>query len=157
SSAALFQTGNATVLVNNGTIDITGNDVNAVSSTGTLGSGSSIQTPNGSSDVYINQHPTPDPLAYLPTPGSSVSGTPAIPPKGRRRQQGTLPSGQQAWLMWPGSYNTNTGNDTFFPNVQNGDLIVMMQANNPQQGSTSGIYYVANGGFSFNNVSIVTD
>jgi len=43
------------------------------------------------------------------------------------------------------------------PNAKNGDLIVMMQANNSQQGSTSGIYYIQNGGFSYNNVSIVTD
>src|SRR5216683_2715756 len=94
SSAALFQTGNATVVVQSGTIDITGNDVNAQSSTGTLGSGSAIQTPNGSSDVYLNQHPTPDPLAYLPLPGSSTPGTPAIPPKAPQPKFVTLPSGQ---------------------------------------------------------------
>jgi hypothetical protein len=157
SSAALFNTGNATVVVQSGTVDITGNDVNAQSSTGTLGSGSSIQTPNGSSDVYINQHPTPDPLAYLPQPGSSTPGTPAIPGKAPQPKFVTLPSGQTAWLMWPGAYNTNTGNDTSLPPAKNGDLIVMMQANNSQQGSTSGIYYIANGGFSYNNVSIVTD
>ena len=155
SSAALFQTGNATVVVQSGTIDITGNDLSAQSSTGTLGSGSSIQTPNGSSDVYINQHPTPDPLAYLPLPGSSTSGAPAIPPKAPRPQQVTLPSGQQAWLMWPGSYNTNTGNDTQLPPA--GGVIVLMQANNSLQGSTSGIYYIANGGFSYNNTSLVMD
>jgi hypothetical protein len=157
SSSALFNTGNATVVVQNGTVDITGNDVNAVSGTGTLGSGSSIQTPNGSSDVYINQHPTPDPLAYLPNPGSSAAGTPAIPNKAPQPKQVTLPSGQVAWLMWPGAYNTNTGNDTFLPPDQNGSLIVMMGANNPQQGSTSGIYYIANGGFKYNNASIVSD
>jgi Flp pilus assembly protein TadG len=157
SSSALFQTGNATVVVNSGTIDITGNDVSAQNNTGTLGSGSSIQTPNGSSDVYINQHPTPDPLAYLPQPGSSTPGAPGIPPKAPKPQQVTLPSGQVAWLMWPGSYNTNTGNDTSLPPAGNGELIVMMQANNSQQGSTSGIYYIQNGGFSYNNTSIVTD
>jgi hypothetical protein len=155
SSAALFNTGNATVVVQNGTVDITGNDVNAQSSTGTLGSGAAIQTPNGSTDVYLNQHPTPDPLAYLPLPGSSTPGAPPIPPKAPQPKFVTLPSGQQAWLMWPGSYNTNTGNDTQLPPA--GGLIVLMQANNSQQGSTSGIYYIANGGFSYNNTSLVMD
>src|SRR5262249_39612009 len=153
SSAALFNTGNATVALTTGTVDITGNDVNAVSATGTLGSGAQIQTPNGSSDVYINQHPTPDPLAYLPQPGSSTTGTPAIPQKAPQPKQVTLPSGQQAWICWPGAYNTNTGNDTFLPPDTNGSLIVFMQANNTQQGSTSGIYYIANGGFKYNNAS----
>jgi hypothetical protein len=163
SAAALFNQGNATVVVNNGTVDITGNDVNAISSTGTVGSGAAIQTPNGPSDVYINQHPTPDPLAYLPRPGTTIPGgtgqqqPPGIPPKAPQPQQVTLPSGQQAWLMWPGSYNTNTGNDTFLPPDNNGGLIVMMQANNSKQGSTDGIYYIANGGFKYNNTSIVTD
>jgi hypothetical protein len=32
-----------------------------------------------------------------------------------------------------------------------------MQANNTKQGSTSGIYYIANGGFSYNNTSLVMD
>lgn len=32
-----------------------------------------------------------------------------------------------------------------------------MQANNSQQGSTSGIYYIENGGFKYNNASLVTD
>jgi hypothetical protein len=157
SSAALFQTGNATVVVQSGTVDITGNDVNAQSNTGTLGSGSGIQTPNGSSDVYINQHPTPDPLAYLPLPGSSTPGTPAIPGKAPQPKFVTLPSGQQAWLMWPGAYNTNTGNDTQLPPDTNGSIIVLMQANNSQQGSTSGIYYIANGGFKYNGASLVMD
>ena len=157
SASALFNQGNATVVVNSGTVDITGNDVNAVSGTGTLGSGAGIQTPNGSSDVYINQHPTPDPLAYLPRPGSSTAGTPAIPPKAPQPQFVTLPSGQQAWLMWPGAYNTNTGNDTFLPPDNNNTLIVMMQASNSKQGSTDGIYYIANGGFKYNNASLVTD
>jgi len=148
------------VVVNNGTVDITGPDTTAVSSAGTIGSGSSIQTPNGSSDVYINQHPTPDPLAYLPQPGTTTSGTtqpPGIPGKAPKPQQVTLPSGQQAWLMWPGAYNTNTGNDTSLPPDTNGSLIVLMQANNSQQGSTSGIYYIANGGFKYNNAALVTD
>jgi hypothetical protein len=156
SSAALFNQGNATVVVNNGTVDITGNDLSAQSSAGTIGSGAGIQTPNGSSDVYINQHPTPDPLAYLPRPGTG-NGAPGIPPKAPQPQFVTLPSGQQAWLMWPGSYNTNTGNDTFLPPDNGHSLIVMMQANNTQQGSTSGIYYIANGGFKYNNASLVTD
>jgi hypothetical protein len=157
SSAALFNQGNATVVVNSGTVDITGNDLSAQSSAGTIGSGAGIQTPNGSSDVYVNQHPTPDPLAYLPQPGSNTPGAPGIPPKAPQPKFVTLPSGQQAWLMWPGSYNTNTGNDTFLPPDNNNTLIVMMQANNTQQGSTSGIYYIANGGFKYNNASLVTD
>ena len=157
SSSALFNTGNATVVVNNGQVDITGNDLSAQSSTGVIGSGAAIQTPNGSTDVYINQHPTPDPLAYLPLPGSNTTGAPAIPGKAPKPQLVTLPSGQQAWLMWPGAYNTNSGNDTFLPPDNNGTLIVMMQANSTQQGSTSGIYYIANGGFKYNNATLVTD
>jgi hypothetical protein len=157
SSTALFNTGNATVVVNNGAVDITGNDTAAQSGAGTIGSGAAIQTPTGSSSVYINQHPTPDPLAYLPLPGSGTAGAPGIPQKAPQPKFVTLPSGQGAWLMWPGSYNTNTGNDTFLPPDNNNTLIVMMQANNTLQGSTSGIYYIANGGFKYNNASLVTD
>src|SRR5262249_23575481 len=86
-----------------------------------------------------------------------TTGTPAIPQKAPQPKQVTLPSGQQAWICWPGAYNTNTGNDTFLPPDTNGSLIVFMQANNTQQGSTSGIYYIANGGFKYNNASLVTD
>jgi hypothetical protein len=157
SSTALFNTGNATVVVNNGGVDITGNDTTAVSGAGTIGSGAAIQTPNGSSSVYINQHPTPDPLAYLPQPGSNSPGIPDIPGKAPQPKFVTLPSGQAAWICWPGAYNTNTGNDTFLPPDTNGSVIVFMQANNALQGSTSGIYYFANGGFKYNNASLVTD
>jgi hypothetical protein len=157
SSSALFNQGNATVVVSNGQVDITGNDLAAQSSAGTVGSGAAIQTPTGSSDVYLNQHPTPDPLAYLPLPGSNTPGAPGIPGKAPKPVLTTLPSGQQAWICWPGAYNTNTGNDTFLPPDTNGTVIVFMQANNSLQGSTSGIYYFANGGFKYNNASLVTD
>jgi hypothetical protein len=157
SSAALFNQGNATVVVNNGAVDITGNDTSAQTSAGTIGSGAPIQTPTGAAGVYINQHPTPDPLAYLPQPGSNTAGAPGIPGKAPQPKQVTLPSGQVAWICWPGAYNTNTGMDTFLPPDTNGSLIVFMQANNTLQGSTSGIYWIDNGGFKYNNASLVTD
>jgi hypothetical protein len=151
SASALFQTGNATVQVQNGNVAITGNDVNAQNN-------SAIQTPNGT--VYINQHPTPDPLAYLPQPGTG-NGAPAIPPKAPKPNQVTLPSGQVAWICYPGRYGT-ANSDTQLPSGKNGELIVFMQANYPGPGnsgtnSTSGIYYIDSGGFSYNNTSIVTD
>src|SRR5262249_19686765 len=157
NAAALFTTGNATVQVQNGSVDIPGNDTTAQHSARVMGSGAAIQTPTGASSVYINQHPTPDPLAYLPQPGSSTPGALPIPPKAPQPQLVTLPGGQPAWICYPGSYNTNTGNDTFFPPDTNGSLIIFMQANNSLQGSTSGIYYIDNGGFKYNNASLVTD
>jgi Flp pilus assembly protein TadG len=156
SSSALFDAGNATLVVQNGSIDITGNDVNAQSSAGTIGSGSSIQTPNGSSDVYINQHPTPDPLAYLPAPGGG-NGAPAIPPAAPNPVNTTLPDGTQAVLLYPGSYG-GPGQPSFpSASSNNSPTYVLMQANNSAQGSTSGIYYIQNGGFSFRNTSVVMD
>ena len=154
SSSALFQTGNATIVVNNGGVDITGNDINAVSSSGAIGSGASIQSTNG---TYINQHPTPDPLAYLPAPGSPVSGAPDIPPKAPDPKNVTLPDGTQAVLLWPGSYG-GPGEPTFPSNSSNnGPAYILMQANNPQQGQTDGIFYIKSGGFSFRNTSVMTD
>jgi Flp pilus assembly protein TadG len=154
SSAALFQTGNATVVVSTGSVAITGNDVNAVNASGPVGSGSAIQS---SGSVYINQHPTPDPLAYLPAPGSGLPGAPPIPPKAPNPKQVTLPSGQVAWICWPGSYGVNAGTDSQLPPAGNGTLVVFMQANNSLQGSTSGIYYITGGGFTYNNTSLVMD
>jgi hypothetical protein len=153
SSSALFQTGNATIVVNNGGVDITGNDTNAVSSSGAVGSGSSIQSANG---TYINQHPTPDPLAYLPAPGSG-NGAPDIPRKAPKPQNVTLPDGTQAVLLWPGSYGGN-GEWNFPTNSSNnGPVYILMQANNPQQGQTDGIFYIKQGDFSFRNTTIMTD
>jgi hypothetical protein len=157
SASALFNTGNATVVVNNGTVAITGNDLSAQTSAGTIGSGAAIQTPTGAAGVYINQHPTPDPLAYLPLPGSGTAGAPPIPPKAPNPNQVTLPSGQVAWICYPGSYGVNPGVDAQLPAAKNGELILFMQANNAAQGSTSGIYYIQGGGFSFNNASLVMD
>jgi Flp pilus assembly protein TadG len=154
SSAALFQTGNAKVVVQNGNVDITGNDTAAQSSAGPIGSSASIQT---SGSVYINQHPTPDPLAYLPAPGSGLPGAPPIPPKAPDPKLVTLPSGQQAWICYPGTYGVNPGSDAQLPPAGNGTLIVFMQANNSLQGSTSGIYYIEGGGFTYNNTSLVMD
>jgi hypothetical protein len=157
SAAALFTTGNATVQVQNGSVDISGNDLSAQSSAGVIGSGAAIQTPNGASSVYINQHPTPDPLAYLPQPGSNTPGALAIPPKAPDPKLVTLPGGQPAWICYPGTYGINPGSDAQLPPDTNGSLIIFMQANNTLQGSTSGIYYIEGGGFKYNNASLVTD
>ncbi|HEV2948819.1 MAG TPA: pilus assembly protein TadG-related protein [Gemmataceae bacterium] len=147
SQGALVRTGNATVTVNNGNIDITGNDTGAQNNT-------NIQTPNGA--VYINQHPTPDPLAYLPAPGSG-NGAPDIPPKAPKPQNVTLPDGTQAVLLWPGSYGGN-GEWPFPSNSSNnGPVYILMQANNPQQGQTDGIFYIKSGSFSFRNTTVMTD
>jgi len=156
SSSALVHTGNATVVVNNGTVDITGNDINAVATAGTLGSGAGIQTPNGPSDVYINQHPTPDPLAYLPAPGGG-NGAPDIPHKAPKPQNVTLPDSTQAVLLWPGSYG-GQGEWNFPSNSSNnGPVYVLMNANNPQQGQTDGIFYIKSGDFSFRNTTVISD
>jgi hypothetical protein len=154
SSSALFNTGNATVVVQSGSVDITGNDTTAQTSAGAVGSGAAIQT---SGSVYINQHPTPDPLAYLPAPGSGLPGAPPIPPKAPNPKQVTLPSGQVAWICWPGTYGVNAGVDSQLPPAGNGTLIVFMQANSTSGGNTSGIYYIASGGFTYNNTSLVMD
>jgi hypothetical protein len=154
SSAALFQTGNATVVVQSGSVNITGNDTTAQTSAGAVGSGAAIQTSNG---VYINQHPTPDPLAYLPAPGSGLPGAPPIPPKAPNPKQVILPSGKVAWICWPGTYGINAGVDSQLPPAGNGTLIVFMQANSASGGNTSGIYYISGGGFTYNNTSLVMD
>jgi hypothetical protein len=157
SSSALFNTGNATVVVQNGTVAITGNDAAAQTSAGPIGSAAAIQTPTGSAGVYINQHPTPDPLAYLPAPGSGLPGALPIPPKAPNPVQKILPSGQLTWICYPGTYGPNPGTDSQLPPAGNGTLIVFMQANSASGGNTSGIYYIQGGGFTYNNTSLVMD
>jgi hypothetical protein len=151
SAAAVFDVGNATIV---GTeLDITGPDTGAQAIAGLVGSGSLIQMTNGSSSVYINQHPTPDPLAYLPAPGAG-NGAPDIPPAAPTPQQVTLKDGTQAWVCYPGSYG-GTGQPSLPPD-SNGGTIIFMQADN-DQGNTSGIYYLTAGGFSYRNANVVMD
>jgi hypothetical protein len=160
----ITQTGNSSIVAG-GVLAVSGNQTGLISSTQpassyTQGAGG-IYAGSGSTSVYINQHPTPDPLAYLPPPGSP--GTPAIP-NAAPPVYGpfTLPDGTtNAYIAWPGRYGP--GYQTLPPD-QNGNTIIFMQANYPKNSgadifndtTTSGIYYI-DGGFSYRNATLVMD
>jgi hypothetical protein len=162
----ITQTGNSSIVAG-GVLAVSGNQTGLISSTQSYSSyspgSSGIYAGNGSTSVFINQHPTPDPLSYLPQPGSSVPGTPAIP-NAAPAVVGpiTLLDGtSNVYIAYPGRYGPGY---TSLPPDKNGNTIIFMQANYPKNTgrdifndtTTSGIYYI-DGGFSYRNAVVVMD
>jgi hypothetical protein len=166
----ITQTGNSSIVAG-GVLAVSGNQTTLASQTQPASAytagGSGIYAGNGSSSVYTNQHPTPDPLAYLLPPGATApAGQPQPPdiPGAAPPVLGpiTLPDGTtNAYIAWPGRYGP--GYQTLPPD-QNGNTIIFMQGAYPKNPGndifnatvSSGIYYI-DGGFSYRNAVIVMD
>ncbi len=162
----ITQTGNSAI-VGSANLYVSGNQTSLLTSTlasSAYSSGSSgVYVGNGSSSVYINQPPTPDPLAYLPPPGSSVTGIPPIPAAAPPVQGPlTLKDGvTKAYIAYPGRYGPGF---TALPPDTPGYTIIFLQANFAKNtgndlfntDNTSGIYYI-DGGFSYRNAVVLMD
>ncbi|HMC64295.1 MAG TPA: pilus assembly protein TadG-related protein [Gemmataceae bacterium] len=115
--------------------------------------------------INTGVHPTPDPLGYLPAPGST-GGYP-IPPAANVPAKGTNLSPMAVsyldplqvppklynnyYVLSPGSYGGPS--QPKLPNFTNGDLVVFKQAS----AGNNGIYYLASGGFNTNGADIRMD
>jgi hypothetical protein len=88
--------------------------------------------------IYTGVHPTPDPLAYLPTP--------AVPPDGTMTVT-NIGSGNKQYVLSPGRY-------TNLPQFNQGDVVILQQAS---ANSNGGIFYIDGGGFKSTGANIIMD
>lgn len=88
-------------------------------------------------NIYTGVHPTPDPLAYLPTP--------SMPPAGTMTKV-SLGMGKYEYTLSPGAYSN-------LPVFNVGDVVTFKQAS----AGNHGIFYLSNGGFTSTGANIRMD
>jgi hypothetical protein len=142
---ALNSTGNGSVTVTGGAALIV--DSNALSAARVTNNGSvtapEIDITGGANGMFngtVNTGvlPTPDPLAYLPSPDMPSAGS---------ITKTHLKGGGDQYVLTPGSY-------TNLPNFTNGDVVILQQASANLAG---GIYYLNGSGFVSNGASVIMD
>ncbi len=102
-----------------------------------LGSSATLETQPEPNQIFLGEHPTPDPLAYLPEP--------TMPPLGTITET-SLASGNKQYVLTPGTF-------TNLPQFNTGDVVIFQQAS----AGNGGIYYINGGGFKSTGATIMMD
>ncbi len=102
-----------------------------------LGSSATLETQPEPNQIFLGEHPTPDPLAYLPEP--------TMPPLGTITET-ALASGNKQYVLTPGTF-------TNLPQFNTGDVVIFQQAS----AGNGGIYYINGGGFKSTGATLMMD
>jgi hypothetical protein len=119
-----------------------------------------LQTNPTPNNIITNVHPTPDPLAYLPSPtqpdAANVTTSGNIVQPTSTNAPYTLPNGttntyNRIFNLSPGSYGG--AGQPQLPTFATGDLVIFQQAS----AGSNGIYYLTEGGFNAAGADLILD